>query len=232
MSRAEVSPPTVQRSLGDLVAERPARARVLERHGIDYCCCGGRSLRDAAGELALDAAAVAREIEAVADTTDAEVDGLGPAALADHIVAEHHTYLQEELPLLVALAAKVRDVHGARHHELVRVAELVTEICDDLVPHMAKEERVLFPAIHDWIDAERSFSFDPMAAPIQVMLREHDRVGALLAALRGTTSDYAVPDDACASYRALYGRLVDLEADTHRHVHLENNVLFPSVLPR
>lgn len=129
----------------------------------------------------------------------------------------------------MALADKVRDGHGSRHPELERVAALVTQIRGDLEPHLAKEEKVLFPAIHDWADGQRSFSFGPLSNPVRMMMLEHDRVGELLEELRAVTSGYAPPADGCTSYHALYARLEHLESDTHRHVHLENNVLFPAV---
>ena len=68
-----------------------------------------------------------------------------------------------------------------------------------------------------------------MTNPVRMMMMEHDRAGELLAALRDATFDYELPEDACTSYRLLFDRLVELEADTHRHIHLENNVLFPAV---
>ena len=226
MSTTASAPPPVDRTLGELVAERPARARVLERLGLDYCCHGNRTLADAATAKQLDPAAVADELLAVVDPTDADVDALDPEALIDHILGTHHAYLHEELPLLVSLAHKVRDVHGVRHPELERVAELVTEVRDDLDPHLAEEERVLFPAIRDWYGGERRFGFASVTDPVRVMLAEHDRAGELLAELRVITAGYAAPDDGCASYRSLYERLAHLERDTHRHIHLENNVLF------
>lgn len=229
MTTIDASHGSLDRALGDLVAERPARARVFERLGIDYCCHGHRSLLDASTEAGLDPVTVATELEAVADGTDAEVDSLDPLALIDHIVDTHHRYLHEELPLLVALAEKVRDVHGSRHPELLQVAALVTEIRDDLVPHLAKEEQVLFPAIKEWADGQRSFPFGTLTNPVRMMMIEHDRAGELLEQLRAATEGYRPPDDGCASYQTLYGRLEHLELDTHRHVHLENNVLFPAV---
>ena len=229
MSTTESPTNALDRTLGDLVAERPARARVFERHGLDYCCAGRRTLAAAAAAQHLDGTAIAGELLAVVDTDDSDVDMLDPVALVDHILATHHAYLHEELPLLVALADKVFGVHGERHPELERVAELVTEIRDDLEPHLAKEERVLFPAIRRWANGERSFHFGPMTNPVRMMMMEHDRAGELLAALRDATFDYELPEDACTSYRLLFDRLVELEADTHRHIHLENNVLFPAV---
>lgn len=136
--------------------------------------------------------------------------------------------LHEELPLLDALAEKVRDVHRSRHPELDHVARTVNAFRLDLEPHLAKEEQVLFPAIRAQGDGETSFPFGSIANPIRVMRGEHERAGELLAELRTAAGDYAVPDDACTSYRLLYERLAHLESDTFRHLHLENNVLFPA----
>ena len=229
MTTIDTSHGSLDRTLGALVAERPARARTFERLGIDYCCHGQRTLRDACATAGLDPEPVACELDAVEDESDAEIDRLEPVALVHHIVATHHRYLDDEMPLLVALADKVRDVHGGRHPELARVAELVHEIHDDLVPHLAKEEQILFPAIEVWADGQRSFPFGTISNPVRALMFEHDRVGELLEELRSATGGYVAPADGCASYQSLYARLEHLEADTHRHVHLENNVLFPAV---
>lgn len=230
MSATDVPTIDLERTLGELVAERPARARVLERAGIDYCCHGHRRLVDAATDAGLDPHAVADALAVVTDTAGVEVDRLDPVSLVAHIVDTHHAYLHEELPLLDALAAKVRDVHGGRHPELVEVARLVHEIRLDLEPHLAKEETVLFPAIRDAAAGRSDFPFGSITDPVRVMMVEHDRAGELLAELRAAAGDHAVPNDGCASYRSLYERLAHLEADTHRHIHLENNVLFPTVV--
>jgi regulator of cell morphogenesis and NO signaling len=222
---------TLDATLGDLVAELPARARVLERHGLDYCCHGRRSLADAAAAADLDANALAVELAGVVDTAGVEVDALDPGALVEHILQAHHAYLHEELPALEALADKVDSVHSFRHPELTDVARLVHALADDLAPHLAKEENVLFPAITRQSTDANSVSV-PLAAPLRAMMAEHETVGALLAALRSATRGYEVPADGCASYHGLYSRLADLEADTFRHVHLENNVLVPQVLTR
>ena len=107
---------------------------------------------------------------------------------------------------------------------------LVAAIRADLEPHLMKEERVLFPAIQSLADGQREFPFGTVGNPIRMMLFEHDRAGELLAELRAATAGYTVPDDACGSYQSLYERLAVLEADTHEHIHKENNVLFPEVL--
>lgn len=230
MSTVHIGPVDVDRSLADLLAEHPAAARVFESHGLDYCCNGHRSLGEASEVAGVDPLVIATELAGIDDGRLDEADGLGSVALVEHIVSTHHAYLHEELPLLETLAAKVRDVHGSRHPELERVAELVGEIRADLEPHLAREELVLFPAIKAMADGQTTFSFGSVANPVKAMMVEHDRAGDLLRRLRTVSGDYAIPDDACTSYRLLYERLAGLESDTHRHIHLENNVLFPMVL--
>lgn len=221
---------TTDQTLGRLVTTRPAAARVLERHGLDYCCGGDRPLTDACDAAGVDVGAVIADLDELPPGDPEAWTTLPPPALAADIVATHHAYLHEELPLLDALAEKVLRVHGERHPELARVRRLVAEVAADLAPHLRKEERVLFPAIEALAEGHRDFPFGSIAAPIRMMLAEHDRAGDLLAALRTATGGYRPPADACASYRSLYARLDALEADTHLHVHKENNVLFPAVL--
>lgn len=221
-------------TLADLVTDRPELAATLDRLGLDYCC-GGRQLHAAVDAVGLDLADVLAALRGTPPAANtSEWSGLGPADLVDHLEATHHAYLHEALPRLDALAAKVADVHGARHRELEEVRRLVTALREDLEPHLRKEEQVLFPMIRELVRAAPgtapAFHCGSLRNPIGVMSVEHDRAGELLATLRAATGGFAVPEDGCASYRALYTGLAELEADTHLHVHKENNVLFPAVV--
>jgi regulator of cell morphogenesis and NO signaling len=157
-----------------------------------------------------------------------------PAELVNHLEATHHRYLKQELPRLGELAAKVSRVHGDRHPELVKTAAVLAEIRADLEPHLRKEEEVLFPMIRTLASAnsQPTFACGSIANPITVMEQEHTAVGALLERLRQITGGYQAPEDTCASTRALMAGLAELEADTHLHIHKENNHLFPAALER
>ncbi|HVJ98159.1 MAG TPA: iron-sulfur cluster repair di-iron protein [Acidimicrobiia bacterium] len=218
------------RTLADIVSERTESSRVFERFGLDYCCHGDRTLDEACQAAGLQTATLADLLDAVAVAPDDAWSELPIPALADHIVAIHHAYAREELPFLDALATKVLGVHGDRHPELGAVRDLVRELRADFELHMDKEERVLFPAIHAIYAGTRDFPFGTIANPVRMMGVEHDRAGELLSALRQATGAYRVPDDACASYRALYERLAAFEHDTHLHVHKENYRLFPAAI--
>jgi regulator of cell morphogenesis and NO signaling len=224
--------------LADLVTAHPELAGELDRRGLDFCCGGHRTLAEASHEAGLDPAAVADDLAAAtgptrpAEGSRPDWAGMGAVDLVDHILDTHHRYLWDELPRLSGLAAKLVPAHAAHHPELGEVRDLVDELRADLESHMAKEEQVLFPRIHELAatGTVTAFHCGSLAAPISVMLVEHDRAGALLARLREVTADYRVPSDACASYRACFEGLAALEADTHLHVHKENNVLFPEVV--
>lgn len=229
---------TATTTLGDLVTAHPSLARELEQRGLDYCCGGQRSLADACAEVGLDATTVAGELSSLTDLDEAAPDwaSLDMAALVDHLEATHHRYLWDEMPRLAALLDKIVAVHGARHGELEQIRDCYAEIRADLEPHLMKEERILFPMIRELATATATaapnFHCGSLLNPISVMLREHDTVGELLARLRLLTDDYRTPADGCASYQAAFDGLARLEADTHLHVHKENNVLFPQVLER
>ncbi len=218
--------------LGQLVAARPARARVLESFGLDYCCGGRRSLAEACASAGVQLDQVLGELA----RTD-EAPGAGDGAdwrsaslgnLTDHIVATHHVFLRREMPRLAQLFDKVAAVHGARHPELLRMQRVYGAFVDEMYAHLSKEENILFPMIQQLEDhGAGEFHCGSIANPIRVMLMEHDSAADSLHELRETSAGFQPPADACESFSALYAGLAELEADTHRHIHLENNVLFP-----
>jgi regulator of cell morphogenesis and NO signaling len=221
-------------TLAEIVDERAGSERVLERHGLDYCCGGRRSLAAACASTGVDPQVVLAELAAIDTSAEPEWTALSPGALADHVESTHHRYLHDELPRLGALVDKVSAVHGARHPELADVAATFAELRADLEPHLTKEERVLFPMIRqlEAATAAPAFPCGSVANPIRVMQVEHDRTGELLRRLRQLTGGYAPPVDGCATYRALYAGLEELEFDTHLPVHKENDVLYPAAVAR
>lgn len=221
-------------TLGELVTSNPGAARVLERFGLDYCCGGAASLDAACATAGVERSDVEAALSVLGDAAPADWAHMAPAELVDHLEATHHAYLHTELARLQQLVDKVATVHGDRHPELAEIRTAYGELRDDLEPHLMKEERVLFPMIRELQTATEppSFHCGTLRNPISVMMSEHDRAGELLARLRTLTNGYVTPPDGCASYDALFVGLAELEADTHLHVHKENNLLFPAVVAR
>lgn len=221
-------------SLGQLVVEHPGLARVLDRLGLDYCCGGRATLAEACAAKGLDVDEVVRELAsdgAAGSRPDRPTEpAVAPLTwLADQIVTIHHAYLNRELPRLDGLIDKVVDAHADRHPELRELRRVFTGIKNELESHMFKEEEVLFPIIKQ-LEAAKAMPrlrCGGINDPILVLEHEHASVGSALQRMRDLTSGYLPPNDACPTYRALLHGLADLEIDLHRHIHKENNVLFP-----
>jgi regulator of cell morphogenesis and NO signaling len=226
----------VTTTIGQLAVEHPQIIGALERWKIDYCCHGGRTVRDACAEagVAIEDLTALLGTPKPAGSRDWNRSPL--PVLLDFILETHHVYTRRALDTIGQLSAKVANRHGTGHPEVIAMRGLVMQLIEELEPHMAKEEMILFPYVRALEEAGLTGGplpyacFDSIGSPISVMLREHDVAGELLVILRATSNDYALPGDACLSFRAFYEQLQQLEEDLHRHIHLENNVLFPRAI--
>jgi regulator of cell morphogenesis and NO signaling len=212
-------------TLADLAVSHPAASRVFRRHGLDFCCHGRRPLAEACAERGLAAEGVVAEIAAeIATAPDLpHWDGRPLADLVRHIVDFYHQRLRVELTELVSLAAKVESRHADKASCPRGLRAHLEEVHRSVLEHLAKEEQVLFPMI---LGGRAQLA----AGPIAVMEAEHDDHGESLRKTRRLTADLAPPAEACPTWRALYLRLSDFEAELMDHIHLENNVLFRRAL--
>lgn len=227
-----------QSSVGEWVADRPRRAEVLERLGIDYCCGGRESLEAACLSRNYDPEEIGRVLLAAGGEPPAPESDWGRRGLdelCDHIEQTHHAYLRDALPRLAGLVGKVAAAHGERHPAYRELAAQYPAFQAELEAHMLKEERVLFPAIRALAaapDAPPSFHCGDLSKPLSVMESEHESAGEALRNFRALTDDYRAPADACGTLLALLDGLTVLEADLHLHIHKENNLLFPRTRAR
>ncbi|HSC91290.1 MAG TPA: iron-sulfur cluster repair di-iron protein [Gaiellaceae bacterium] len=225
--RAGIGLISAQATVAELVLDDPRRARLLERLGIDYCCGGKRTLAEACRRAGLDPSAVAVALAAAdlvppsaeeRDWREVPLD-----ALCAHVVEVHHARLREELPRLSGLLTRVARAHGAEDGRLVEVETTFRELRGELETHLEDEEQRLFPAI-----LSGGAAGDPaLVAELEV---EHEEAGAALERLRTLTDGFDVDRARCNTHRASLDALRELELDLHRHVHEENNVLFPRAL--
>jgi regulator of cell morphogenesis and NO signaling len=230
---------TATTTLADLAANSLNAIRILEQHGLDYCCGGKQPFEQACIVRGLEPDAILREIDEAnaITTTDRDWQTAPLGDLAKHIVETHHAYLKLDLPVLQARIEKVVTVHGARDPEnLPRLAAVFSGLRAELEMHLRKEETILFPFIEQYGRAELQnrpvppVPFGSIAHPIAMMEREHAGAGDALQEIRSLTNNFNPPSYACSTVRALYEGLKVLEADLHVHIHLENNILFPRAI--
>jgi regulator of cell morphogenesis and NO signaling len=220
-----------QATVGEIVGRDFRTAAVFEQFGIDFCCGGRRSLAEACRAAAVDPATVEQALQAIPPgANDDDVTQWSVTRLIDHIVTTHHAYIRSAVPLIERYLARLVEVHGARHPELNRIAVSFDQLGQELQQHMMKEERVLFPYVRELAEADRPIPASPFGTvenPIRMMEREHRDAADEVHVIRELTHAYATPADGCTTYRVCFAELAQFERDLHRHVHLENNVLFP-----
>jgi len=228
----------------ELVGRHPATREVFERHGVDYCCGGGKCLADAARESGADLAGLTADLKKALQAKPAgkvrvERDWFAASLseLAQHILDTHHVYTKSAMPRIGELLRKVLRAHGPRHGAMLeQVRRLFEGLDEEIAAHLMKEERMLFPYIQALDDGARAGAgrpescFGTVRAPIQQMEQEHEHAGDALEQIRTITGGYTLPADACPTFAALYTELQRLEADLHEHIHLENNILFPRAI--
>ena len=225
------------KTVAQLVTEDFRTAQVFSKYGIDFCCGGKQPLSVACENMGLDIKKVQAELESV-ETSGSAARQQNYAQwkadfLADYIVNVHHGYLRENIPMILEISAKIGDVHGENHPELVEIARLFAEVAADLQQHMVKEEQELFPYIKQLHQAATSgqpltgMSYGPAAEALGTFEEEHDKVGSVLKQIRLLSHNFTLPADACNTYRVTYAKLDEFEQDIHQHIHLENNILFP-----
>lgn len=227
-------------TVGKIAAQNPASVRVFERLRIDYCCGGGLRLADAcerAGVPLGEAVSLLNDAGNPAVAGPAKNWNEEPAAdLIAHITNTHHALVRSEIPRLQSLLGKVTNRHGAAHPEVLEIEKLFLAAAQELQAHMLREEQVLFPYIEKLERSIEQKSVPPQACfpsvefPIMRMIADHDDAGDLFARMSTLSSQYNPPPGACMSFQALYRGLQEFEQDLHRHIHLENNILFPRAI--
>ena len=221
--------------VGEVVAENFHAAKVFESHGLDFCCGGKRTIEDACKTKGVDTDSLLAELEKLNanNPSSTHFDKWEADFLTDYIINNHHAYVNNAVSTIEHHLQKVVSAHGAKHPEVCGIESIFTELKNELLEHMAKEERMLFPYIKKLSFAIKNSIEMPAAPfgsvdnPIKVMESEHDNAGLLLKKINALSDSYTPPQDACATFRVLYGEFREFEEDLHVHIHLENNVLFP-----
>ena len=227
-------------TLGEIASKDLRKAEVFKKYGLDFCCGGKKTVKEACAEKGIDVTKVEQELQ----TADKNISTARPLPyndwsldfLADYIVNTHHSYVKKTIPDLRVYASKVASVHGNRHPELLAISQLTDEVCNELSSHLIKEETILFPYIKQIVNSKnngtpvQNKNFNTIQNPINMMEHEHEVVGKNLDKMRQLSNNYSLPEDACASYSYLFKTLDEFENDLHIHIHLENNILFPKAL--
>jgi len=226
---------TLDTPVGEIVKHNFKAATLFQANKIDYCCNGHQSINKASERAGVKAESLVEELQLILQESDPDTDfinNLELSDLSDYIVNRHHEYIRKNIPFLKFNVDKIARVHGGNHPELVAVRDLFHESADDLTMHLQKEELMLFPYIKKMEQAKKEDGqrpesvFGSVTSPISAMMDDHQHEGERFEKISELTQNYQVPEDGCTTYEVTLKQLADFEKDLHRHIHLENNILF------
>jgi regulator of cell morphogenesis and NO signaling len=226
-------------TVGEIVTEDYRAAGVFKKYGLDFCCGGKKKLSDACERKGLDLDVLLAEIDNLSqkETEGHNYKEWSPSFLVDYIINNHHHFVRTKLPEIKAYANKVAKVHGKTYPVLNEMLGTFMILKDEMLSHLDAEEQILFPYIKKMENATLEGTVTPnktnsgtAAQAIDMMEQEHDEAGKLMAQLEEMSDGFTPPQDACATFRVYFQNLEGFRDDLHKHVHLENNILFPKAL--
>jgi len=216
--------------VGEIVAKNYHAADVFREYGIDFCCGGHKTLESVTSKKGISSDDVAQKLLQVLNTPTSGSENYSswsPGFLIDYIENTHHQFVREKIPQILAYAAKVANVHGERHPENIKIYKLFSELAKELLEHLEDEEKNVFPLIKSYLnDGENSVDHETFVSALNKLVDDHEEAGAIMAQINELSNRFTPPADGCTTYRILYQNLEGFEQDLHKHVHLENNILF------
>lgn len=230
-----------ERTVAEIVTENHLTAETFEKYGIDFCCGGNKTLKQACKERGINIEEIEKELKQVHQKTEEpkdlnQYDKWELDFLADYIINQFHSYTKDTIYRLRDIIDKVANVHGERHPETLKIRQIWHELSGELIKHMQKEELLLFPYIRQLVRAKREGTkpkppvFGSINNPVKVMEAEHKHTGDCLGEISTLSNGFNPPEDACPTYRTVYERLKEFDRITKMHIHLENNILFPRAM--
>lgn len=225
-------------TLKEIVTNNFKTAAIFEKYGLDFCCRGNKLITEACKESGVNPELLTEELSKLKerDVKDDLFNEWSLDNLIDFIIQNHHKYVKRMTPIILTHTQKVSSAHGINHPEVIEIAQKFERVATELKNHLIKEEEIIFPYIKLLVSAKNENTkaeppfFGTVKNPINLMIEEHEMAGDTLYSIRKISNQYVPPADACNTFIAAYQELKDFEEDLHKHVHLENNILFPKAI--
>lgn len=226
-------------TLSQILITNYKSAAVFEKYNLDINSFGEKTVKGACEELGIKHDKVLSDLASLGSLKieiPVRVDEWELDFLVDYIINNHHRYVRNMIPVISMHLEKVASAHGKKHVETIEVSKIFSTVYKEFKQHMMKEEEILFPYIKYLVkvkNGENKFEkpyFGKIGNPINMMELEHQSAGEDMYAIRRLLNNYTLPSDACDTFRIMLRELKEFEEDHHKHLHLENNILFPKAI--
>jgi len=225
--------------IGQLVAIDYKFASIFQNHKIDFFCNGNRSIEEVTTEQNIDINKLITQLKNLSSKknhTKKDFQNWPLDILADYIEKNHHRFTENKISELKPLLHELVEQYNSSYPELIEILEAFHLCAGEMASHMKKEEIILFPFIRKMVKTKKSSSnittphFGTVENPVRMMLHEHDVQSKLLQKLSDLSNNYTPPSGVSKTYSDVYKTMQIFEKDMQKHIHLENNILFPKAI--
>ncbi|MBW1654306.1 iron-sulfur cluster repair di-iron protein [Flavobacterium quisquiliarum] len=226
-------------TIGEIVADDFRTAAIFTKYHIDFCCKGYRTIEEVCKKRDIEQNELIEHIEKARNSSanqSFDYKSWPADMIADYITKTHHRYIEEKAPIIIQYLTKLCGVHGAIHPELHEIHTIFSKSALDLTAHMKREELVVFPFIKKMKAAQNkgtSFDLPPFFSienPIISLREDHITEGQRFKRIAALTNNYTPPVESCTTYKAAFAMLEEFDKDLKKHIHMENNILFPKAI--
>lgn len=225
--------------IGQIVAEDYNIYNVFENHNIDYYNKGKQTLQEVADENKIDLQSIKNEIANAKDCKsgeDEDFNSLALDTLSDYIIKTYHQYADKQIQVIKPAIEKICRQHGELYPELMEIQKLFDTAAGAIAVHQKKEELILFPFIRKMADAKKNNKefIKPRAtksveSPVDMLTHEHTLQGEIFQRIAELSQHYTTWD-LDGTCKKILDLLKEFEINLHKHLHLENNILFPKAI--
>ena len=226
--------------LNSLALENYNTSKTFEAWGVNFYSSGQgeRTLEDVCVEQGLSLDKLISQLAADLEQPEQEpvCRGASLDALIAHIVEYHHQYIKKTLPEILVNLDSLCGQSGMRYPDILEIRRLFEAGAQGLISHLHKEETVLFPYMRN-LEAARAagqplpgFHCATVGVPVSIMIEEHGIENERLGRIAILGGSYEMQRWVDPLWEKALRQLRNFELNLHRHIHLEDNLLFPGAM--
>lgn len=158
---------------------------------------------------------------------------LGLDELVEFISKTYHNYLKELIFSLEVHLGTMLKIDTIKDSGVTSIRNCVQELKILLEQHVSREENILFPFISKLTKNNKNSNLEPEIFSghlINKIKMEHAKISEILNKIRKLSHNYSPPANSSPALKLCYAQLFNLEQDIHKHIFVEENILFPKLL--
>lgn len=230
---------TIQQSVGAIVAADIRTAVIFNKYGIDFCWRGKQSLSEICEQNGLSVKKITDEISSVTKVPlpfQLNYARWDTVLLCEYIMNNHHNYIKEILPELQKKSENIASEPNLASDNLIELNKRMQSLTDKLNAYLNIEKDQLFPIVLSLFESIQNTeqltneTFVNLRDFLRAVKKEHEAAHMLVDEIADFMLKFQHAEIKCDECKKIYKLLIDFNEDFRRHIHLENNILFPRLM--